>query len=75
ATARIAAYVLFSVSPVHSAAGALLASEAGARVTDLDGNPWSVSSESLVAAADDDLHSEVLDLLDEAGGNGGRGRR
>lgn len=64
AAARISAYVLFSVSPVHPAAGALLAEEAGAKVTGLDGHPWSVSSESLVAAASPELHEEVMELLE-----------
>jgi len=69
AAGRVSAYVLFSVSPIHTAAGALLAEEAGAKVTGLDGHLWTVSSESLLAAADAALHAELFELL-EAGEKG-----
>jgi myo-inositol-1(or 4)-monophosphatase len=56
AVGRVAAYVLFWTSAIHAAAGSLVASEAGASVTDLDGRPWTVRSDSIVASADPDLH-------------------
>ncbi|HEV2892045.1 MAG TPA: inositol monophosphatase [Frankiaceae bacterium] len=63
AAGRVAAYVLFWTSPVHAAAGSLLAAEAGATVTDLDGRPWTLDADSLVASADPALHADLLALL------------
>ena len=48
---------------VHSAAGSFLAAEAGALVTDIDGNPWTLESDSILAAATPALHEELLALL------------
>jgi myo-inositol-1(or 4)-monophosphatase len=63
ATGRIAAYVVFTGgAPVHTAAGSLLATEAGCVLTDVDGNPWKLDSPTLVAAATTGLHSELLDI-------------
>lgn len=64
AAGRVSAYVLFRASAVHTAAGSLLAAEAGAVVTDIDGNAWTVHSDSIVAAATPELHSDLLLLLD-----------
>ncbi len=64
AAGRVSAYVVFYVTAVHSAAGALLAAEAGAVVSDVDGEPWTLGSDTLVAAASPDTHRELLDLLD-----------
>jgi myo-inositol-1(or 4)-monophosphatase len=60
ATAQVAGYVVFCTTAVHTAAGVLLAREAGATVTDLDGEPWTIRSDSIVAGADPDLHRELL---------------
>jgi myo-inositol-1(or 4)-monophosphatase len=62
ASGRIAAYVAPFASAVHAAAGALLATEAGATLTDIDGEPWTLASDSLFLAADAWLHSELLAL-------------
>jgi myo-inositol-1(or 4)-monophosphatase len=62
AAGRIAANVVFLVTAVHGAAGAFLAAEAGATVSDIHGTPWSVNSESLIAAATPALHDELLAL-------------
>lgn len=62
ATGRIAAYVLFWTSALHVAAGAVLAQEAGAVVTDIDGRPWTIEADSLVASATPALHAELLAL-------------
>jgi myo-inositol-1(or 4)-monophosphatase len=43
----------------------LLASEAGGRATDLSGEPWSLSSEGLIAT-NGKLHDEVLETLHSA---------
>jgi myo-inositol-1(or 4)-monophosphatase len=64
AAGRIAGIVHFDIaSPVHSAAGCLLAAEAGALVTDLDGRPWTLASRAFIATATPTLHRELLDLV------------
>ncbi|HWF57271.1 MAG TPA: inositol monophosphatase [Candidatus Dormibacteraeota bacterium] len=50
-------------APLHFAAGALVASEAGALVTDEDGRPWTPRSHSLVAAATPKVHTAMLALV------------
>lgn len=62
ASGRVAAYVLFWTSAIHAAAGGLLAAEAGATVSDLDGHPWTIHSDSIVATATPDLHDDLLAL-------------
>ena len=62
AAGRIAAYVLFWTSAVHSGAGSLLVTEAGGTLSDIDGQPWTIHSDSVVASATPDLHRELLDL-------------
>lgn len=56
AVGRVAACLCTLVPPLHAAAGTLL-------VTDIDGGPWTVTADSLVAGAGPGLHREVLDLL------------
>jgi myo-inositol-1(or 4)-monophosphatase len=64
ASGRVAGYLLFQLSsPVHTAAGCLLAEEAGAVVTDLTGRPWSLESRQLLAAATPALHRELLTMV------------
>ena len=53
---------MFWTSAIHAAAGAFVAAEAGAVVTDLDGVPYGIESSSLLAAADAALHAELLAL-------------
>lgn len=62
AAGRIAAYAVFSVSAVHAAAGSLLVAEAGGTVSDVDGEPWTVRSDSFVGSASRRLHDELLAL-------------
>jgi myo-inositol-1(or 4)-monophosphatase len=62
AAGRVSAYAVFYVTAVHTTAGVLLASEAGATVTDIDGRPWTLESDSLLAAADEALHADLLAL-------------
>lgn len=63
AEGRIAAVWHFSrSSPLHFAAGVLLAREAGAVVTDERAETWRPGSEGLVAAATASLHAELLGL-------------
>lgn len=62
AAGRVAAYVLFRTSAIHAGAGSLLAAEAGAVVSDIDGRPWTIHSDSIVASATPDLHDDLLAL-------------
>ena len=67
AAGRLAGYVNFaSSSPVHIAAGCLLAAEAGAIVTDLDGRPWDLTARTVLAAAGPELHRDLFQMLSEA---------
>jgi myo-inositol-1(or 4)-monophosphatase len=66
ATGRLSAYLQFRASsPVHTAAGCLIAEEAGAAVTDLDGRPWDLDTRSFLAAATPELHHELLTMAGE----------
>jgi myo-inositol-1(or 4)-monophosphatase len=60
AAGGIAGYVLFWSTPVHSAAGVLLASEAGATVSQIDGWPWTLESDNVVVSAAPEVHRELL---------------
>jgi myo-inositol-1(or 4)-monophosphatase len=72
AAGRVAAYVVFHVTDVHAAAGSLLVAEAGGVLTDLDGEPWSLRSQSLLFAATPALHDALLRLARETRiGDGG----
>jgi myo-inositol-1(or 4)-monophosphatase len=62
AAGRVSAYACFFVTSVHTAAGVLLSTEAGAAVSDVDGAPWTLDSDSLLLAADDGLHADLLAL-------------
>ena len=62
AAGRISAYVVFWVSAIHAGAGSLLVTEAGGTLSDIDGRPWTIRSDSFVASANPDLHEELLDL-------------
>jgi myo-inositol-1(or 4)-monophosphatase len=64
ASGRIAAYYLPVLSsPVHVAAGSLLAEEAGAIVTDRTGVPWTVAAQSILASATPEMLRELIDLI------------
>jgi myo-inositol-1(or 4)-monophosphatase len=65
AAGRVAAYVVFAVTGVHSAAGSLLATEAGCSLSDVFGRPWTLQSDSLLAAATPELHQALLKLLNQ----------
>lgn len=47
-------------SPLHTAAGCLLAEEAGAVVTDLAGRPWDLATAAFIVGATTELHAELL---------------
>jgi myo-inositol-1(or 4)-monophosphatase len=62
AAGQIAAYALFSSSAVHFGAGSLLVTEAGAILTDMAGQPWTIRSDSALVSASSGLHRELLEL-------------
>jgi myo-inositol-1(or 4)-monophosphatase len=62
AAGRISAYVVFWASAIHTSAGSLLVTEAGGALSAIDGRPWTIHSDSLVASADAALHEELLTL-------------
>jgi myo-inositol-1(or 4)-monophosphatase len=62
AAGRIAAYVPLYGGSLHAAAGTLIAAEAGCTVTEIDGSPWTVESQSLLVAATPELHAELVDM-------------
>jgi len=66
AAGRIATYLVFWGTGLHTAAGSLLAAEAGATVSDVDGQPWTIDSDSIVASADPELHRELVGLAGSA---------
>jgi myo-inositol-1(or 4)-monophosphatase len=68
AAGRIAAYVLFWTSAVHVGAGSLLAAEAGAIVSEIGGQPWTIHSDSILASATPDLHAALLELAGSRAG-------
>jgi myo-inositol-1(or 4)-monophosphatase len=53
-------------SPLHTAAGCLLAAEAGACVTDTAGEPWDLQTTSFVVASTPALHAELLGFYRQA---------
>ena len=63
AAGRAVAYVVFYITDVHSAPGALLVTEAGSTLTDIAGLPWTLSSDSIVAASTPKLHAELIEMI------------
>ncbi|NKY89501.1 inositol monophosphatase family protein [Nocardia veterana] len=57
--------VVFGHHPWDNAAGVALVRAAGGVVTDLRGEPWSITSRSVLAAAPG-IHEELLDMIDTA---------
>ena len=62
ATGRAAAAAEYYAGALHTAAGALIAGEAGATVTAADGMPWTLASESIIVSADPGLH-QLLQMV------------
>jgi myo-inositol-1(or 4)-monophosphatase len=62
AAGRIDAFWEYGVDDVNLLGGALVATEAGLQVTDLDGNPWRAGAASFLAAPAP-LHSQLLRRL------------
>jgi myo-inositol-1(or 4)-monophosphatase len=51
-----------TLSALYVAAGSLLITEAGGVVSDVDGRPWTLDSDSLVGSAHGRLHAELIGL-------------
>lgn len=67
AAGRISAYVVFWVSAIHAGPGSLLVTEAGGTLSDINGQPWTIHSDSIVASANSSLHRELLNLARATG--------
>lgn len=68
---RVAAYVLFSASALHAGAGTLLVAEAGGTVSDIEGEAWTVASDSILASATPALHQELIGMVRSTAGSAG----
>lgn len=63
-TGRISGFVYPCPTPEDMAAGCLLVKAAGGKVTDFNGNPWSIKSDSIIAS-NGLIHNELLELFKE----------
>jgi myo-inositol-1(or 4)-monophosphatase len=63
AAGRVAGYVLFSGAALHTGAGTLLVTEAGGIVSDIEGAPWTVRSDSLLAGANPAIHRDLAEMV------------
>ncbi len=61
---RLDGYWELKLSPWDMAAGGLIAAQAGARVTDVDGGPDYIESRSILAAPPP-IHTQILEVLGE----------
>jgi myo-inositol-1(or 4)-monophosphatase len=69
ASGRLAGNITFlSSGPVHTAAGTLLCAEAGATVTDHQGERWTIDKKTLLVAATPELHGQLMELIATTGG-------
>jgi myo-inositol-1(or 4)-monophosphatase len=67
ADGRLAAHVVESINPWDMCAGALIAEEAGAIVTDFQGRGWRWDSTELICAATPAVHAKLLELVATSG--------
>ena len=54
--------ILISPNPWDMAAGALIVEEAGGKVTDFEGKPWSIRSKDILAS-NGKIHNQLLEIL------------
>lgn len=64
ASGKLDASFTFSPRPWDFAAGALIVEEAGGKVTDYEGKPWSLDSKNILAS-NGRIHQGLLDILGE----------
>ena len=62
ASGRSDAAVILFPNSWDVAAGAFIVEEAGGKVTDFDGNPWSINSKNILAS-NGRIHEEIIDIL------------
>lgn len=67
ATGRADGYWEYALKPWDMAAGALICREAGATVTDVHGEPWTVDCGS-ICVANPVLHPKLVEVIVQAGG-------
>jgi myo-inositol-1(or 4)-monophosphatase len=63
ADGRLAAHVVDAINAWDLCAGALVAEEAGAVLTDFQGRPWAWDSMQVLCAASPAVHAQLLELL------------
>lgn len=68
ATGRMAGLVHYSehLSSVHTAAGCFVAEQAGAIVTDTDGNPWTLDNRSYILASTRAVYDKLRFLIEKS---------
>ena len=66
AAGKVAAYIVFWVPALHTAAGSLLVTEAGGYLSDVHGEPWTLASDSIVASGASALYADLQSLIHEA---------
>jgi myo-inositol-1(or 4)-monophosphatase len=64
AAGRLAAHVVDDINPWDMCAGALIAQQAGATITDFAGQSWRWDSPNLITAATPAIHAQLLQLLE-----------
>lgn len=70
ACGRLTLFYELNLNPWDLAAGAVLVKEAGGRVTDTLGRPYTLATRHPVASCGDPVHAEALQVLAEAGATG-----
>lgn len=66
AAGRLTAHYGYDIASWDLAAGALLIQEAGGKITDLDGSPYTLKTRNMLCS-NGYVHDQVLDALREAG--------
>jgi myo-inositol-1(or 4)-monophosphatase len=62
ANGNLDAAILISPNPWDMAAGSLLVQEAGGKITDFEGKPWSLESKDILAT-NGKIHQELLEII------------
>lgn len=65
ACGRVSAFIQYQLSPWDYGAAALMVTEAGGRITQMDGSPLNIRRKSSILATNGLLHDEILRLLKE----------
>jgi myo-inositol-1(or 4)-monophosphatase len=65
ASGKVDGYWEYDLSPWDSAAGIVIAEEAGASITRIDGKPYSIYDKQILIS-NGKLHNEMLNLISES---------